>query len=49
VRFLPDERRFDDFNRECVLVEYVGPDKSVIGWILFADLTAAGPDAGPKP
>jgi len=42
VRFLPDERRFDDFNRECVLVEYVGPDKSVIGWILFADLTAAG-------
>jgi tetratricopeptide (TPR) repeat protein len=47
VRFLPDERRFDDFNRECVLVEYVGPDKSVIGWILFADLTAAGPTPAP--
>jgi tetratricopeptide (TPR) repeat protein len=41
VRFLPEERRFDDFNRECVLVEYEGEDKSVIGWVLIADLRAA--------
>ncbi len=47
VRFLPDERRFDDFDRECVLVEYVGPDKSVIGWVLFSDLGA--PQATPSP
>ncbi len=40
VRFLPDERRFDDFNRECVLVEFAGEDKSVIGWVLIADLGA---------
>ena len=38
VRFLPSERRFDNFNRECLLVEYQGPDRSVIGWILIADL-----------
>ena len=38
VRFLPSERRFDDFNRECVLVEYRGPDKSLIGWVLISDL-----------
>jgi len=38
VKFLPSERRFDNFNRECVLVEYTGPDQSVIGWILIADL-----------
>ena len=25
VRFLPTERRFDEFNRECVLVEYLTP------------------------
>lgn len=39
VRFLPSERRFDNYNRECVLVEYQGQDKSVIGWILLSDLT----------
>lgn len=38
VRFLPSERRFDGFNRECVLVEYQGPDRSVIGWVLINDL-----------
>ncbi len=38
VRFLPSERRFDDFNRECVLVEYRGPDRSIIGWVLISDL-----------
>jgi tetratricopeptide (TPR) repeat protein len=39
VRFLPSERRFDNYNRECVLVEYQGQDKSVIGWILLSDLS----------
>jgi tetratricopeptide (TPR) repeat protein len=38
VRFLPTERRFDNFNRECLLVEYQSPGKSVIGWILIEDL-----------
>jgi tetratricopeptide (TPR) repeat protein len=41
VRFLPEGRRFDDFDRECVLVEYTGPDKSVIGWVLIRDLGAS--------
>ena len=39
VRFLPSERRFDKYNRECVLVEYDQGRESVIGWILIADLT----------
>lgn len=39
VRFLPSERRFDNYNRECVLVEYVSQDESIIGWILLGDLT----------
>jgi hypothetical protein len=38
VRFLPSERRFDLYNRECVLVEYQNGSQSVIGWILLADL-----------
>jgi hypothetical protein len=38
VRFLPSERRFDDFGRECVLVEWRGPDRSIIGWVLISDL-----------
>lgn len=46
LRFLPSERRFDDFNRECVLVEYQGPDKSVIGWVLFADIAGLQPAPG---
>lgn len=40
LRFLPSERRFDSFNRECLLVEYQGPDKSVIGWVLIMDIIA---------
>lgn len=40
VRFLPTERRFDDFTRECVFVEYQGETRTIIGWILLADLTA---------
>lgn len=38
VRFLPSDRRFDNFGRECVLVEYQGQGYSVIGWMLIADL-----------
>ena len=39
VNFMPDERKFDTFNRECLLVKYIGPDQSnLIGWILIADL-----------
>ena len=38
VRFLPSERRFDGFSRECVLVEYDNDQSSVIGWILIQDL-----------
>jgi tetratricopeptide (TPR) repeat protein len=38
IRFLPSERRFDSFNRECILVEYQSPTSSVIGWVLFADI-----------
>jgi hypothetical protein len=41
VRTLPSERRFDNLNRECLLVEYQGPTQSVIGWILLIDV--AGP------
>jgi tetratricopeptide (TPR) repeat protein len=38
LRFLPSERRFDNFNRECVLVEYQTNAGAVIGWVLFADV-----------
>ena len=39
VRFMPAGRRFDDFNRECVFVEYTNPEGgSIIGWVLIADL-----------
>jgi tetratricopeptide (TPR) repeat protein len=39
IRFMPDERRFDNFNRECVLVQFTRLDGSaVIGWVLMADL-----------
>jgi hypothetical protein len=37
VRPLPADRRFDNLNRECLLVEYQGDDRSVIGWILVRD------------
>ncbi|HWQ84927.1 MAG TPA: hypothetical protein VN363_10190 [Anaerolineales bacterium] len=43
VRFLPSERRFDDFNRECALVEYQRETGDVIGWVLLADLGAEPP------
>lgn len=38
LEFLPAERRFDQFNRECVLIEHQGSERSVIGWVLFADI-----------
>jgi tetratricopeptide (TPR) repeat protein len=40
VRFLPVERTFDDFSRECVFVQYQGETRTIIGWILLADLRA---------
>jgi tetratricopeptide (TPR) repeat protein len=48
VRFLPSERRFDDFNRECVLVEYQRDQGAVIGWILILDV-GVEPPATPTP
>jgi hypothetical protein len=41
VNFLPGERRFDTFNRECILIEYRGADRTVIGWVLLVDIGAA--------
>ncbi len=38
LNFLPTERRFDQFNRECLLVEYLGEGRSTIGWVLIADV-----------
>ena len=39
VRFLPSERRFDEFNRECALVEHQRVDGgAVIGWVLLMDI-----------
>jgi tetratricopeptide (TPR) repeat protein len=43
LRFLPSERRFDDFNRECVLVEHEKDTGAVIGWVLIADVGAQPP------
>lgn len=39
VRFMPVERRWDNFNRECVFVEYTGEIRTINGWILLMDLT----------
>lgn len=33
------ERRFDSFNRECVLVEFRNGDFAIIGYVLMADLS----------
>ena len=43
VQFLPAERRFDDFNRECVLVEGQRQAGTVIGWVLLMDIGATSP------
>ncbi len=40
VDLLPSpERRFDDLNRECILVEYKTDRSSYIGWILLKDFS----------
>lgn len=45
VRFISQERRFDSFSRECILVEYQGQGgKSTIGWVLFIDLGPPPPE-----
>ena len=36
--FISTERRFDPFNRECVLVEYRREEISIIGWVLLVDI-----------
>lgn len=33
------ERRFDEFNRECVLIEYTSGDFAIIGYVLIEDIT----------
>ena len=33
------QRVFDDLNRECVLVEYKGETRTIIGYILVADIS----------
>ncbi len=38
VRLMPMERRYDGLSRECVLVEYVAETRTIIGWVLIADL-----------
>lgn len=38
VRLMPMERRFDSLSRECVFVEYVGETRTILGWVLIADL-----------
>ena len=44
VRFLPTERRFDEFSRECVLVEYLTRDGGAInGWVLTLDVGVTPP------
>ena len=48
VRFMQTERRFDAFNRECVLVEFQEAGKSIIGWVLMIDL-APPPVGTPTP
>ncbi len=46
VRFLPAERRFDEFNRECVLVEFLTPEGGAIdGWVLTLDVGVEPPPA----
>ena len=44
VRFLPAERRFDEFNRECLLVEYLTDSGgATTGWVLILDVGVALP------
>ena len=43
LRFLPSERRFDNFNRECLLVEHQREQGAVIGWVLIMDIGGQPP------
>lgn len=44
LRFLPAERRFDEFSRECVLVEFLTADGGAIdGWVLTMDVGVSLP------
>jgi hypothetical protein len=46
VCFLPAERRFDEFNRGCVLVEYLTNNGgAVAGWVLTLDVGVEPPPA----
>jgi tetratricopeptide (TPR) repeat protein len=47
VNFLTSERRFDQFSRECALVEYNEFGRSIIGWILLVDVSPV--DITPSP
>ncbi len=38
VRLMPVERTFDTLSRECLFIEYVGETRTILGWILVADL-----------
>ena len=38
IYFLTAERRFDNFNRECALIEYRREGVSIIGWVLMLDI-----------
>jgi len=50
LRLLPSERRFDNFTRECVLVEYQREGGALIGWVLTIDLGDEPPlTATPEP
>jgi len=49
VRFLPTERRFDEFNRECVLVEYlIDNGGAIIGWVLTLDVGVESPSTATR-
>ena len=43
LRFLPSERRFDNFNRECLLVEHHRDQGAIIGWVLIMDIGGQPP------
>jgi hypothetical protein len=48
LRLLPSERRFDNLNRECVLIEYQRDGGATIGWVLTMDVGLL-PPATPTP
>ena len=38
VRLMPVDRTFDTLSRECIFIEFVGETRTILGWILIADL-----------